>query len=131
MTITTPQPTFSHLRLTMPGLFLRIECWAVFAAVLMLYAHQGFSWFAFILLFFVPDLSIATFSLNKRWGSMIYNLIHAYAMPILLAVMSVLFDRSLGLQVALIWLAHIALDRAIGYGLKYMGQFKKTHLSQV
>jgi Domain of unknown function (DUF4260) len=131
MTITTPQPTFLHLRLTMPGLFLRIEGWAVFAAVLMLYAHQGFSWLAFIFLFFAPDLSIATFSLNKQWGSIIYNLIHTYALPLLLAATSLLFDRSLGLQLTLIWLAHIALDRAIGYGFKYMGQFKKTHLSQV
>ncbi|NJM77476.1 MAG: DUF4260 domain-containing protein [Acaryochloridaceae cyanobacterium RU_4_10] len=131
MAITTPQSIPARVQLTMPGLFLRIEGVAVFVAVLMLYAHQGLSWLAFILLFLVPDLSIVTFSLNKRWGSIVYNLIHTYALPMLLAAISLLFDRSLGLQLALIWLGHIALDRAIGYGLKYLGQFKNTHLSHV
>jgi hypothetical protein len=43
MTIPTPQFNSSRLRLTMPGLLLRVEGGAVFAAALMLYAHQGFS----------------------------------------------------------------------------------------
>jgi hypothetical protein len=29
----------------------------------------------------------------------------------------------------LIWTAHIAMDRALGYGLKYPTAFKSTHLS--
>jgi hypothetical protein len=29
---------------------------------------------------------------------------------------------------ALIWLAHIGLDRALGYGLKYPTAFRHTHL---
>jgi hypothetical protein len=131
MNIPTLQFKSSRFRLTMPGLLLRIEGIAVFTAVLMLYAEQGFSWLGFILLFLAPDLSIAVFSLNKRWGSIVYNLIHTYALPLLLAVTSLLFNLSLGLQLALIWLGHIALDRSIGYGLKYVGQFKNTHLSNV
>jgi Domain of unknown function (DUF4260) len=131
MTIPTPQFNSSRFRLTMPGLLLRLEGGVILAAVLMLYAHQGFSWLTFILLFFAPDLSIAIFSINKRWGSIVYNLIHTYALPLFLAVTSLLLNLSLGLQLALIWLGHIALDRSIGYGLKYLGQFKKTHLSHI
>jgi len=32
------------------------------------------------------------------------------------------------LAVALIWTAHIGLDRAMGYGLKLPDGFKRTHL---
>lgn len=128
---TTQQFIDSHFRLTMPGAFLRVEGCAVLAVVLMLYAHQGYSWLVFVLLLFVPDLAIPTFSLNKRLGSIIYNLMHTYTSPLFVAVISFIASQSLGLQLALIWLAHIAIDRILGYGLKYLGQFKNTHLSHV
>lgn len=35
----------------------------------------------------------------------------------------------LWLFVALVWIAHIGIDRAVGYGLKYPTGFKQTHLS--
>jgi hypothetical protein len=131
MTINTPQSMHPRLQLTMPGLFLRLEGCVIFGVVLLLYAHLGFNWIAFVLLLLAPDLSMFAFSINKQFGSVIYNLIHTYALPMTLAMASFSFNHSLGLQLALIWLAHIAIDRAIGYGLKYLGQFKRTHLSQV
>jgi hypothetical protein len=33
--------------------------------------------------------------------------------------------------VTLIWIAHIGVDRALGYGLKYPSSFKDTHLQRV
>jgi hypothetical protein len=35
------------------------------------------------------------------------------------------------LAVALIWIAHIGFDRLLGYGLKYISDFKHTHLQRV
>jgi hypothetical protein len=40
-------------------------------------------------------------------------------------------ESDVALQVSLIWLAHIGLDRAVGYGLKYPTAFKETHLQRV
>ena len=34
-------------------------------------------------------------------------------------------------ELALIWLVHIGVDRAVGYGLKYPGGFRETHLQRV
>ena len=34
-------------------------------------------------------------------------------------------------QIALIWITHIGVDRALGYGLKYPTAFKDTHLQRV
>jgi hypothetical protein len=35
------------------------------------------------------------------------------------------------LSIAMIWLAHIGFDRALGYGLKYAGGFGFTHLERI
>ena len=32
---------------------------------------------------------------------------------------------------ALIWIAHIGFDRALGYGLKYATGFRDTHLGRI
>ena len=40
-------------------------------------------------------------------------------------------DRWMRGALALILLAHIAADRALGYGLKYATGFKDTHLGQI
>lgn len=35
------------------------------------------------------------------------------------------------LSIAMIWLAHIGFDRALGYGLKYASGFGFTHLGRI
>jgi hypothetical protein len=35
------------------------------------------------------------------------------------------------LSLAMIWLAHIGIDRALGYGLKYRTGFANTHLGRI
>ena len=35
------------------------------------------------------------------------------------------------LSIAMIWLAHIGFDRALGYGLKYASGFTFTHLGRI
>jgi hypothetical protein len=41
------------------------------------------------------------------------------------------FASPLTLSIALIWLAHIGIDRALGYGLKYSAGFGFTHLGRI
>jgi hypothetical protein len=48
-----------------------------------------------------------------------------------LLVGSLLAGWNPGVLVASIWLAHIGLDRLVGYGLKYPSDFKDTHLGRV
>jgi hypothetical protein len=35
------------------------------------------------------------------------------------------------LSIAMIWMAHIGIDRALGYGLKYSAGFTFTHLGRI
>ncbi len=37
----------------------------------------------------------------------------------------------IALQVAAVWTAHIAMDRALGYGLKLSTGFSDTHLGRI
>jgi hypothetical protein len=123
--------TKSQGRLSMPGVLLRLEGLAVLAGALALYTYQGYGWLAFGLLFLAPDLAIGVYALDQRAGRIAYNLVHTYSLPLVLAVAGLWGDFGLGLQLALIWFAHIGMDRMLGYGLKYPDSFKETHLSRV
>jgi hypothetical protein len=48
-----------------------------------------------------------------------------------LGVAGVLAGTDVAIQVALIWLAHVGVDRLLGYGLKYPGAFRDSHLQRV
>lgn len=129
MSIKISNPTVS--RPSMAALLLRAEGLVVLAGALALYALGGYGWLAFILLLFAPDLTMTGYLLNPRAGSIIYNLGHTYSLPLALALVSLGAGFEPGQQLALIWLAHIGLDRALGYGLKYATSFKDTHLARV
>jgi hypothetical protein len=116
---------------TKPRLLLRIEGAAVFALVLCLYHSMGASWGLFLLLFLWPDLFMAGYLANARLGAGLYNVAHFMALPVVLAGVSYAKHRSGLLSFALIWVAHIELDRALGFGLKYPTFFKDTHLQRV
>ena len=131
MTNTNTTQKQSTISLTSIRLALHLEGLAALVTSVVLYAEFGQSWLLFILLLFTPDLAFIPYMLNVELGRKIYNLVHWYVLPLLLGTAAVLTDWSLGIALALIWSAHISLDRTIGYGLKYPGDFKDTHLQRV
>ena len=112
-------------------ILLRLEGLALFGAMVLLYALRGGSWWIFAALFLVPDLSFAAYLAGPRAGAIVYNAAHSYPLPAALAALSLAVSEPLGLSIAMIWLAHIGIDRAIGYGLKYEAGFGFTHLGQI
>lgn len=118
-------------RVTMPGVLLRLEGLALFVGAVVAYAYLGHSWALFALLLLSPDLAALGYLISLRVGSTAYNLAHTSSMPLLLGLASLLLGAPLGVQLALIWLAHIGMDRTVGYGLKYADSFKHTHLGEV
>jgi hypothetical protein len=103
----------------------------MFACSLFLYHVLGASWMAFLALCLWPDLFMLGYLVNARVGARLYNLVHTETLPIALAGASVGFRQSGLMAFSLIWLAHIGVDRALGYGLKYPTTFKDTHLQRV
>ena len=115
-----------------PRHLLRIEGLALFALATGGYLLSGRGWVVFLVLFLAPDLSMVGYLANSRVGSAAYNLAHLAALPAALLVGSWYVDWSLGVGLALIWLAHVGIDRAVGYGLKYAdAPFAETHVQRV
>ncbi len=108
--------------------WLRIEGLAVFLLSLCWYGQQRASWLLFLALFFAPDLFMLGYLAGARIGAAAYNVAHSYLLPLALAAFAFLGDRRAILPYALIWTAHIGIDRAFGYGLKYTSAFGHTHL---
>ena len=114
-----------------PKALLHLEGLAALAAATAAYWQAGFGWWWFAGLLLAPDLAMIGYLINPRVGSYTYNLAHTYALPLALGLLSGLADWRAGGMLALIWLAHIGMDRAVGYGLKYASGFKDTHLGRV
>jgi AcrR family transcriptional regulator len=104
---------------------------AVLLAALIIYNTLDYSWLTFALFILAPDLTAVGYLINTRIGSITYNLGHIYAVPITIAIIALWLNWPLGIQIALIWAAHIGMDRLVGYGLKYPDNFKHTHLNQI
>lgn len=98
---------------------------------LYFYAHVEGSWWLFIILLLLPDLSMLGYMVNHKIGSYIYNIFHTYTLPLLLIMVSGLLELQTILALGLIWTAHIGMDRTLGYGLKYPTHFKDTHMQKV
>jgi hypothetical protein len=110
---------------------LRWEGLAVLLAAAGLYTHAGFDWRLFALLFLVPDLSFAFYLAGSRTGAAAYNTAHSTNGALGLGMAAVALNQPLMTAIALIWLAHIGFDRALGYGLKYGRGFGFTHLGRI
>ena len=117
--------------LTGPGVLLRVEGGVLLATGALFYWVNGGSWILFALLILAPDISMLGYLFGPKVGAVTYNLAHTYALPASLAVFGVLAGSPLAVSVALIWFAHIGMDRMVGYGLKYTSGFKDTHLDRV
>jgi hypothetical protein len=110
---------------------LRVEGLALFGVATAFYALSGASWWLFAVLFLAPDLSFLAYLAGPRAGALAYNALHATVGPLLLAAAGILLPWPAAQPLALIWLAHIGFDRALGYGLKYPSRFGFTHLGRI
>ncbi|MEY9885975.1 DUF4260 domain-containing protein [Bradyrhizobium sp. USDA 329] len=113
------------------NILLRLEGLTLFAGMVTLYWAWDGSWLVFAVLFFAPDLSFLGYLADAKFGAMIYNAAHSYMAPVALLTLGFGLASPLTLSIALIWLAHIGIDRALGYGLKYSAGFSFTHLGQI
>ncbi len=112
-------------------ILLRLDGLTLFTGMVMLYASWGGSWLVFALLFFVPDLSFLAYLADARFGALVYNAAHSYMAPVALLTLGFGFASPLTLSIAMIWLAHIGIDRALGDGRKYSAGFGFTHLGRI
>jgi hypothetical protein len=123
--------TLNSDRLTPQAIILRLEGIAIAALCTAAYGDSGAGWVLFAVLILAPDIFMLGYVFGKRIGALCYNVGHSYLTPLALAGAGALTGSDLPVLLALIWGAHIGLDRGIGYGLKYRSGFKDSHLTRV
>lgn len=111
--------------------FIELENIFVFLVTVIVYLMFGFSIWMFLLFLLVPDIFMVGYMINKEIGSKVYNVGHTYIVPILFALLYLIFNEGLLLQIALIWFAHISMDRSFGFGLKYASGFNETTIQKI
>jgi Domain of unknown function (DUF4260) len=109
---------------------LQLESAAMLIVLLVAYQRQDAGWGLFAALFLVPDLAMLPYLQSKAAGAVAYNAAHSFVVPVLLLGVAAVTDSALVVSCATIWAAHIAFDRALGYGLKYPTGFNDTHLGR-
>jgi hypothetical protein len=114
-----------------PRLLLRLEGVALAIAAVWMFHRIGGNWWLFAALILVPDVSFAAYFLGTRPGAIAYNALHVTLGPLVCAALGFLLPSFDLLSVALIWAAHVGIDRALGYGLKYGAGFGFTHLGRI
>lgn len=95
------------------------------------YMHFQFSLLLFFVFLLVPDISMLGYLFNNKIGALLYNIVHSIIPPTILMFIGFTTSSPSLLMVSLIWLSHIFLDRALGFGLKYKESFKQTHLQKI
>jgi hypothetical protein len=113
----------------LPLALLRSEGAALLALAMVLYGRSGWSWWLLVALLPAPDVGLLGYLRSKRAGAVAYDLTHTYLPPATLAGAGVVTGSGLAVALALVWFAHIGMDRALGLGLQYPDGSGRTHLS--
>jgi hypothetical protein len=92
------------------------------------YFFSNYGWLIYVVLILLPDVSMIGYLRDPRLGAILYNLGHTFSLPLILAVYGFYVQSPAAVLVALLWIAHIGIDRALGFGLKLPSGFKDTHL---
>jgi Domain of unknown function (DUF4260) len=97
----------------------RLEGLALLVASVIIFAITAPNWILFALLLLAPDLAMAGY------------LAHLNILPLALGIIGLTTNNTLEIQLALIWFAHIGMDRAAGYGLKLETGFSDTTFGRI
>src|SRR4051794_40977113 len=114
-----------------PAVVLRLEGLAAFVAGAALFGSLGGEWLWLVPLLLVPDVSIAGYLVGPRIGATVYNVVHNWALALVLIGVGLAVVAPVLQLAGAILVAHVGMDRLVGYGLKYPEQFKITHLQRV
>ena len=103
---------------------------AILTAVLFI-SFAEFDWWWLFLLFPLVDVSAFGYLQNNKAGALTYNLGHSLIGPTIFVALYVVYGQDWQLFVGMVWLFHLFVDRALGYGLKHTESFHHTHMGKI
>lgn len=104
---------------------------AIAALALALLVQPGWAWWFWPIVALWPDISMLGYLAGRRVGATVYNAFHLYSGGLILAVLGVVTGATFLIALGAMWLAHIGIDRALGFGLKLPSGFKDTNLGRI
>jgi hypothetical protein len=110
------------------NLLLKFEEAALFVLCVFLFNQLPFVWWWFPALLLLPDIAMVGYFINPKIGAYLYNLLHHRLTAAAVACYGLSSGNAYWQLAAIILFAHIAMDRLMGYGLKYEDSFHHTHL---
>jgi len=110
---------------------LKLEEFAQFLFGIYLFSTLDFAWWWFPVLILSPDISMVGYVFGNKVGAYSYNLFHHKAVAIAVYLLGIYLDNSTVELAGVILFVHSAMDRMLGYGLKYTTSFTDTHLGKI
>lgn len=133
--LSTTQPTIhatsSEVAPPSTRVWLRLEGLAAFVAGLVVFGALGGPWPLAIPLLLVPDVSMVGYLRGPRLGALAYNLVHNWALGLAVLGLGVWSGIDAATMAGAILVAHVGMDRTLGYGLKLSTSFQDTHLGRI
>jgi len=112
-------------------LILRAESLALFVAGVLLYLQLNGDALWLLPLLLAPDISMVGYVGGPKLGAVTYNLAHNLATALLILGIGWFAAVAPLALVGAVLLAHVGMDRTLGYGLKLPTDFKDTHLGRI
>jgi hypothetical protein len=110
---------------------LRSEALAALVAGVVLWLANGGSPLWLVPALLLPDASMIGYAVNPRLGAMTYNAVHNWTLALAVLGVGWWLTNAPALLAGSILLAHVGMDRALGYGLKLSTSFQDTHLGRI
>ena len=92
---------------------------------------SGGNWVFLIPLLLLPDVSAVGYLAGPGVGAFTYNLAHTWVPGVLVLGLGTWLSVPTIQLAAAILIAHVGVDRALGYGLKLPTSFQDTHLGRI
>jgi hypothetical protein len=110
---------------------LKLEEAAMFVLSIYALSLLNVSWWVYLLILIVPDISFLGYAAGNKVGAVCYNFFHHKGVAIAIFLTGfILKDEWLQINGILLF-GHSSMDRALGYGLKLSHGFKYTHLGMI
>lgn len=110
---------------------LKLEEFAQFIFGIYLFSTLDFTWWWFLVLILLPDISIIGYAFGNKTGAYLYNFFHHKAVAIAVYLIGIYLGNSVVELIGIILFSHSAMDRIFGYGLKFITSFNDTHLGKI
>lgn len=112
-------------------MILRSEAVAAFVVGIALWLANDGGFVLLIPALLLPDVSMLGYLGGPRLGAITYNAVHNWTLALALLGIGWWLGVPAALLAGAMLVAHVGMDRALGYGLKLPTGFQDTHLGRI